>query len=694
MLTSVDYPADGANDLFSVPFPYLSKAHVVVSVDGVVLPTTAYEWLTLSSIHTLTVYSAPSVIQIKRQTPAAPLTTYQSGSTLTQEELEVDSLQALYRIEELENVPPVGVTEEAVVDLIEQASLSGTDSFIRADLQDAVGGKGSALVNYLEQGTGAHQRDLASRIAEHNRVSVMSFIPEVEHAAIAAGTSTFDCTTYIQNAIAAVVSIGGGTVFFPRGAYTITSTIVIQDNNVYLEGIGTGHTRQTAALMRDSGASRLVWSAAVTPAAGTAMVEFRIASLAYARSGGGMRDMILYGSSKAPVGLRVMSWSAGNFDRVAALFCTEDHFLLETADYQLNAGTAGATQWNRFFNCYASDFSTAAVPTVNPARGFRLKGGSSWNDGDSSVNTFLHCQGYMSYGNTFVIENCGQDCFINCWAGSAFDMAPPVNAGIVPFASGGTLGAGTYSYRVAAFNNNTGHLSAASAAQTIVVASGSTNRNKVQWTPAPGATHYYIYGRTSGLEKLITVIPENNFSTDFWIDDGSITPSTTLPGSNRSYGTVLGSTEQATNTGAKGVARHHCFLFCEMRFWCRAGQTVGSGSSFGNMMYGISNGDVNVDPVILEAPVAGIPAPRATWTTSGATAFNTPALGKFDIVDVDSVEVGGAQVVGARDTGWAAMTGTGNKGTTYDTGTITLAQLAGRVKSIQAALTTHGLLGT
>lgn len=56
--------------------------------------------------------------------------------------------------------------------------------------------------------------------------------------------------------------------------------------------------------------------------------------------------------------------------------------------------------------------------------------------------------------------------------------------------------------------------------------------------------------------------------------------------------------------------------------------------------------------------------------------------------------ISGTKVVGARDTGWSAMTGTTNKATVYDTATVTLAQLAGRVMALQAALTTHGLIGT
>jgi len=54
---------------------------------------------------------------------------------------------------------------------------------------------------------------------------------------------------------------------------------------------------------------------------------------------------------------------------------------------------------------------------------------------------------------------------------------------------------------------------------------------------------------------------------------------------------------------------------------------------------------------------------------------------------------GGTKVLGARDTGWTAMTGTTDKATSYDTSTVTLAQLAGRVMALQAALTTHGMIG-
>lgn len=68
--------------------------------------------------------------------------------------------------------------------------------------------------------------------------------------------------------------------------------------------------------------------------------------------------------------------------------------------------------------------------------------------------------------------------------------------------------------------------------------------------------------------------------------------------------------------------------------------------------------------------------------------------GFVDLLKAGSVlKIAGTQVIGPRDTGWAAMTGTTNKATVYDTASVTLPQLAGRVMALQAALTTHGLIG-
>jgi hypothetical protein len=77
----------------------------------------------------------------------------------------------------------------------------------------------------------------------------------------------------------------------------------------------------------------------------------------------------------------------------------------------------------------------------------------------------------------------------------------------------------------------------------------------------------------------------------------------------------------------------------------------------------------------------------ADLTSTGFTCYNTVNISG------GALQVGGVQVVAARNTGWAAMTGTPNKATVYDVSTVTLAQLAARVAQLQAVLTSHGLIG-
>jgi hypothetical protein len=81
-------------------------------------------------------------------------------------------------------------------------------------------------------------------------------------------------------------------------------------------------------------------------------------------------------------------------------------------------------------------------------------------------------------------------------------------------------------------------------------------------------------------------------------------------------------------------------------------------------------------------------------SVGGVWSLKNGSTERFGVVaSSGSIRVNGVQVIGARDTGWTAMTGTANENTAYDTATVTLAQLAGRVMALQTALTTHGLIG-
>lgn len=76
----------------------------------------------------------------------------------------------------------------------------------------------------------------------------------------------------------------------------------------------------------------------------------------------------------------------------------------------------------------------------------------------------------------------------------------------------------------------------------------------------------------------------------------------------------------------------------------------------------------------------------AAFTSAGAAVTgNVEASGQF--------RVAGVKVVGARAQGWSAATGAGSR-STFDTATVTTAQLAERVKALIDDLTAHGLIGS
>lgn len=69
------------------------------------------------------------------------------------------------------------------------------------------------------------------------------------------------------------------------------------------------------------------------------------------------------------------------------------------------------------------------------------------------------------------------------------------------------------------------------------------------------------------------------------------------------------------------------------------------------------------------------------------------SVSKFAVDASGFLYIAGTKVLGTRVTGYTAMTGTADRATAYATSTITLVQLAERVKAIQDDLTTHGAIG-
>lgn len=111
------------------------------------------------------------------------------------------------------------------------------------------------------------------------------------------------------------------------------------------------------------------------------------------------------------------------------------------------------------------------------------------------------------------------------WATRNIPVANPAQPVVTPSESGGTLGPGTYSYRVSALAGNEETLAGPNTTGTIA---GSTGSVAVSWTAVPGATAYRVYGRTASYEYLLAT----GVSGTTWTDTGAITPGSGPPGQN------------------------------------------------------------------------------------------------------------------------------------------------------------------
>jgi hypothetical protein len=74
------------------------------------------------------------------------------------------------------------------------------------------------------------------------------------------------------------------------------------------------------------------------------------------------------------------------------------------------------------------------------------------------------------------------------------------------------------------------------------------------------------------------------------------------------------------------------------------------------------------------------------------SAGNINASGEMNIAANKVYRINTTQVVGARKTGWAALTGTATR-STFATGTATTQQVAEALKALIDDLTSHGLIG-
>lgn len=103
---------DGSNRLFDVPCEYLSKAHVTVRVDGVLV---SFSWIDTYRLQTTMAPPSGSVVEVRRVTPRVDrLVTFTDGSTLVQSDLNTSTLQSFFLAQEAfdQGAASMAVTED------------------------------------------------------------------------------------------------------------------------------------------------------------------------------------------------------------------------------------------------------------------------------------------------------------------------------------------------------------------------------------------------------------------------------------------------------------------------------------------------------------------------------------------------------------------------------------------------------
>ncbi len=226
--TSVTYTGTGLQTNFSVPFPFLSRDHVIVEVNlAQVLTPSVWTWVNDSTIAFRNAPADGAAIKIYRQTAGdSRLVDFQNAAVLTEADLDLSANQIFYLVQE---------AKENFTDLIngEIFRIGGGNGIVSTDPVEILSG----LVEQILADATALELSQRVQDIDDNAESIISVQTALQGQINALATATA-ATVFLQ-ATAPVPGVGGVPDPIPEGARWYDSDDgnrpYIYDNSVWVD---------------------------------------------------------------------------------------------------------------------------------------------------------------------------------------------------------------------------------------------------------------------------------------------------------------------------------------------------------------------------------------------------------------------------------------------------------------------------
>lgn len=263
---------------------------------------------------------------------------------------------------------PTGVTTADGVSYTPPST--GIASSVKVFLDSLWLSTGASFINWARTTTGAITRTLLGKVSDLP-VHLLDYVPVAEHAAILAGTSTFDCGPALANAIAAAQAntLSANEVILPKGLINVAQTYTLT-SPVRFTGQG-GAGAPTFSTFPVVLGTQIKYTGADTNA-----VLFTFNNVNY--GGAGMHNLSLNGNGVAKRGLIL--------DAVLG-FSSEGLQVTRFTNVLVGLiSSGGTTSWNQFKNLYLE----GEVDGTSGATCLWLSGGNGGggSGANASHNTF------------------------------------------------------------------------------------------------------------------------------------------------------------------------------------------------------------------------------------------------------------------------------------------------------------------